>query len=200
MQQSADKSLISEENQLLLAIADGDERAFELIYYRFSKKIYYFAFNILKDEMAAEEVVQEVMLKIWNTRTTLAAINHFESYLRVLSRNIALNALRRQAIENRANEKLKSYWKAESNDTEERIMLQETKKLLAQAIAELPPQQREVYKLCHQQGLKYEEAAKQLNLAPSTVATHMKLALRFLRNYLKQHGHLMVICIIFKLF
>ncbi len=200
MQQSADKSLISEENQLLLAIADGDERAFELIYYRFSKKIYYFATRILQDEMAAEEVVQEVMLKIWNTRTTLATINHFESYLRVLSRNIALNTLRRQAIENRANEKLKSYWKVEGNDTEERVILQETKKLLDQAVAELPPQQREVYKLCHQQGLKYEDAAKQLNLAPSTVATHMKLALRFLRNYLKQHGHMMVICIILKLF
>jgi RNA polymerase sigma-70 factor (ECF subfamily) len=199
MRQSTDNSFLSEEQQLLLAVASGDERAFEVLYYRFSKKIYYFAFKFLQEEMAAEEVVQEVMLKIWRNRDTLGTIKHLESYLRVLSRNIALNALRRLAIEDRANEKLKLYANIESNETEERVILQETKKLLAQAIAQLPPQQREVYKLCHQQGLKYEEAAQQLHLSPATVATHMKLALRFLRTYLKQHGHFVVICIIFKL-
>ncbi|MGF1923927.1 MAG: sigma factor-like helix-turn-helix DNA-binding protein, partial [Bacteroidia bacterium] len=63
----------------------------------------------------------------------------------------------------------------------------------------LPPKQREVYILCHQQGLKYEEVAQQLGLAPSTVATHMKLALRFLRSYLQKNADLAILIIIFKL-
>jgi RNA polymerase sigma-70 factor (ECF subfamily) len=200
MQHATTKSLNSDDLHLLLKIAMGDERAFEALYHKFSKKIYYFAYKILQEETAAEEVVQEVMLKVWNTRTTLSSISHVESYLRVMSRNISLNALRRQEIESRANEKLKSYWQTESNDTEERVILQETRKLLDEAIAQLPAQQQLIYKLCHQQGLKYDEVAKQLQLSPATVATHMKLALRFLRNYLKQHNYLAVICIIFKLF
>ena len=68
------------------------------------------------------------------------------------------------------------------------------------AIAQLPAQQREVYQLCHQQGLKYEEVAEKLGLAPSTVATHMKLALKSLRNYLQKHINIYALLVIFKLF
>src|SRR5690606_22376433 len=63
----------------------------------------------------------------------------------------------------------------------------ETRQLLEDGLDLLPPQQQRVYRLCHQQGLKYEEVACLLDIAPGTVQSHMKLALRFLRNYLKQH-------------
>jgi len=86
-----------------------------------------------------------------------------------------------------------------ANVTEEAILLDETRRILDEGIAKLPPQQQRVYQLCHQCGLKYEEAAEQLNLSPQTVHRHMKLALRFLRKYLQNHADLAVIFAIFQL-
>jgi RNA polymerase sigma-70 factor (family 1) len=189
-----------DDRELLKRVARGDERAFDLIYHTYSKKVYLFAFKLLQSPTLAEEVVQEVMLKIWRMGDDLHKINTLEPYLRSASRNISLNVLRRQEIENRADKYLRKHWDEEHNETEELVMLNDTRKILADAVALLPLQQREVYKLCHQQGLKYEEVAKKLNLAPSTVATHMKLALRFLRIYLQSHTDLAVLLIIFKLF
>lgn len=188
------------EKELLEKVARGDQRAFETIYHTYAKKIYFFANKILQHEEAAEEVVQEVMLKLWNTRNELTKINSLEAYIRVLSRNIALNALRRLEIENRANQQLRTYWTDQSNQTEEQVALNETRAILSKGIAELPLQQREVYILCHQQGLKYDEVAQKLNLSPATVATHMKLALRFLRAYLQKHSGLAIVFIILKIF
>ncbi len=189
-----------DDRELLKRVAGGDERAFDLIYHAYSKKVYLFAFKVLRSNTLAEEVVQEVMLKIWRMGSELPKINNLEAYLRTSSRNVSLNVLRRQEVESRANNYLRSHWDEEHNDTEELVLLNDTRKILDDGIALLPLQQREVYKLCHQQGLKYEEVAQKLNLAPSTVATHMKLALRFLRVYLQNHTDLAALLIIFKLF
>jgi RNA polymerase sigma-70 factor (family 1) len=188
-----------DDRELLLKVAEGDERAFDLIYHTYAKKVYLFAFKTLRSPILAEEVVQEVMLKIWRMGAELIKINTLEPYLRTVARNIALNLLRRQEVERRADQYLLSDWDEEHNETEEHVFLNDTRKILDDGIALLPAQQREVYKLCHQQGLKYDEVAEKLNLAPSTVATHMKLALRFLRTYLQNHTDLAALLIIFKL-
>lgn len=188
------------ERELLIQVAEGNERAFEHIYHAYAKKVYAFALKTLRSNLLAEEVVQEVMLKIWRMGNELKRINHLESYIRTTARNISLNVLRRQEVVNRADQRLRNIWEEEHNETEELVILNDTKKVLEDAIALLPPQQREVYKLCHQQGLKYEEAAQRLKLSPATVATHMKLALRFLRTYIQNNTDLAVLIIIFKLF
>lgn len=186
--------------ELLSKVAKGDERAFDQLYYTYSKKVYLFAFKILQSEVLSEEVMQEVMLKLWKMGRELEKVNNLDSYLRTASKNASLNMLRQQEAENRADELLANSWKESHNETEEQVILNETRKILINAIALLPQQQREVYKLCHQQGLKYEEAARQLNLSPATVATHMKLALRFLRSYLQKNTDIVALFIIFKLF
>jgi RNA polymerase sigma-70 factor (family 1) len=185
---------------LLKKVAGGDERAFEIIYKRYTKKVYAFALKILHSPSLAEEVAQEVMLKLWRMGAALTSINNLESYLRTSSRNLSLNLLRRQEVESRANAHLGIAWEEENNETVELVLLNDTRRILDDAVALLPHQQREVYKLCHQQGLKYDEVAEKLNLAPSTVATHMKLALKFLRSYLRKHTDLAVLLLLFKLF
>lgn len=189
-----------DDQELLRRVALGDERSFDIIYHNYAKKVYLFAFKVMNSPILAEEVVQEVMLKIWRMGDELKKIDHLEAYLRTASRNISLNLLRRQETAQRADKYLSMNWVEDHNETEELVILNETRDLLNQAIAQLPPQQREVYMLCHQQGLKYDQVAEKLNLAPSTVATHMKLALKFLRNYLKKHNDIFALLVIFKLF
>jgi RNA polymerase sigma-70 factor (ECF subfamily) len=117
-----------------------------------------------------------------------------------VARNLAIDLLRRKELAYKAEKDLGAGWNESHNDTEEQVLLNDTRKVLEAAIELLPEQQRLVYKLCHQEGLKYHEVAKKLNLSTHTVQSYMKLALRFLRNYISSHTDVAVILIIFKLF
>lgn len=188
------------EKELLAKVAKGDESAFGLLYNQYSKKVYVFAIQLLNSEILAEEVMQLAMLKLWQMEDGINAIQNLDAYLRVISRNISYNMLRRLKLEQKANDDLGKDWLEEHNETEEQIILKDTKKILKEAIEALPPQQKLVYQLCHEEGLKYEEAAKKLNLSPLSVQTYMKLALRFLRNYVSKRTDVAALLIIFKLF
>lgn len=188
-----------DDRELLLKVAKGDQMAFRIIYDRYRKKIFSIAYQILKSDDLAEEVMQETMLKLWQVAGNLNEDTFLESYLRTLTRNRSFNVLRRQVLEAKAALERGRDWKEAHNETEEQILLEDTGKVLQHAISLLPAQQKLVYQLCQQQGLKYEEAATQLNLSPLTVQSYMKLALRFLRNYVRTHTDIGAMIVIFKL-
>ncbi|MNY54491.1 ECF RNA polymerase sigma factor SigE [compost metagenome] len=79
-------------------------------------------------------------------------------------------------------------------------MLAETRKMLNAGIDQLPPQQKAVYLLCKEEGMKYEDVARQLNLSVETVRSHMKHALRFLRNFMSEHTDIATLAVMLKIF
>ena len=187
------------ESELLVRIAEGDQLAFKKVYDTYFNRTYAFAFHVLHSKDLAQEVVQEVMLKIWQLGDELLAVRNLEGYLKMLAKRRAIDLLRRQQLERRAVQKSQENWQENSDDTEEAIILNEIREILETGISLLPHQQRIVYKLCQQQGLKYDQAAEQLNISPGTVHRHMKLALKFLRLYVKEHTDLAVLLLVFKL-
>lgn len=190
---------LNTDSKLLGRMGVGDQDAFKIIYNSFHERVYTFSLWYLKSEVEAEEVVQEIFLKLWQLGTDAAKINNLESFLRTLTRNHSIDMLRKRASEAKADTALAVNWQENHNDTEEQILLNDTKKVLQEAIDLLPKQQRLVYELCGQQGLKNDEVAEQLNLSPLTVRTHMKLALKFLRTYMVRNTDVAVAFIIFKL-
>ncbi|QEC78870.1 RNA polymerase sigma-70 factor [Mucilaginibacter ginsenosidivorax] len=195
----ADDRNLSLERELLLKIALKDEQAFTVIYERYVKKIYTFSFRLLNSKQLAEEVVQECFLKIWLLGDSLNSILNIEAYLVTLSRNKSLDVLRLQQREMKSDLQEGKNWIEGHNDTEEAILLNDTRNLLQTAIDQLPPQQKRVYQLCQQEGLKYEEAAKKLNLSPLTVKKHMQLALRFVRTYVATNSKIAIALILLKI-
>ncbi len=188
-----------DEKELLMKTAGGDQKAFRVLYDRFQKKIYTYTLKILKSDLLAEETVQETFLKIWQMGSELETIQNLEGYLVTLSRNRSLDLLRRNELVLKTERQMAVDWTEIHNDTEDQILLNDTRNVLKAGIELLPQQQKLVYQLCHQEGLKYEEVAKRLNLSPLTVKTHMQLALRFLRNYLSKHTDVGILLILFKL-
>jgi len=192
---------IHNEKELLQEIASGDQRAFKIIYNLYYKKIYAFCLRQVKSVELAEEILQETFLKIWLMEHELLKVNNIEAYLRTIARNRCLDSIRKMERESLAfadpsgGKLLDAH-----NDTEEAIMLADTRQLLQKGIDQLPPQQKLVYELCHQQGLKYEEAAQQLNISPLTVKNHMQAALRTLREYMRKNTDLAVVLILLKIF
>ncbi|TKC09429.1 RNA polymerase sigma factor [Pedobacter frigoris] len=189
----------NDEKILLHQISTGDSKAFGIFFHRYSPKVYTYALKIVKSESLAEEIIQEVFVKIWNLGEQLTSIENLDAYLRVITRNHTLKVLRRLALEIRTNKILAKDYRENHNDTEEYIIFKDSEKILNQAIEKLPPQQKLVYHLCHQEGLKYEEAAEKLNISRLTVKTHMQHALRFLRNYVSTHTDIAILVILMTL-
>ncbi len=200
MSQRTSSTLLSNEDQLLARVASGDQHAFKEVYEFYFSRTYNFAFYVLHDREAAQEIVQEVMLHIWQMGPQLTGIRSLEAYLKTLAKRKAIDQLRRIALERKISTDQGLQWQESHNDTVEGIILKDTRAILERGIAQLPPQQKAVYQLCQQQGLKYEEAAQQLNIAPATVHRHMKLALKSLRLYVSQHTNITVLLIILRLF
>jgi len=172
---------------LLAKIGKGDKTAFSVLYNRYRHKVYAYAVRVVKSNELAEDILHEVFLKLWLNESA-AAIMNLNAYLQVAAKNLALNVLRKQKLE----ELYKQHVKNDERDyiadtTAEHIHGRETARLIDTAKSLLPPQQRMVYELCKEKGMKYEEVADQLSISKLTVKTHMQLALRSLKAYLMAH-------------
>lgn len=181
-----------DDKELLQLASTGDVKAFSIIFHRYSAKVYTYALKVVKSDILAEEIAQEVFVKIWNLEAQLSQIENLDAYLRVLTRNRTLKVLRRIALEIKTSRMMIRDYHEDHNETEEYIIFKDSEKILNQAIEKLPAQQKIVYRLCHQEGLKYEEVAEKLNISKLTVKTHMQHALRFLRNYVSTHTDIAV--------
>jgi RNA polymerase sigma-70 factor (family 1) len=188
-----------DEKTLLQRVSAGEARAFSTVFHRYQAKVYAYAIKIVKADTIAEEIVQEVFVKLWNLAEGLTEIENFDGFLRTLTRNHTLNVLRRMALEFKADKMRGTNYREDHNDTEEYIIFKDSEKVLNQGIEKLPAQQKLVYCLCHQEGLKYEEVADRLNISKLTVKTHMQHALRFLRNYISTHTDVAVFIIVMEM-
>lgn len=190
---------LHDETDLLGSIARGDQRAFSTIYHSYYDKIYKFSFRLLLSEELSEEIVQETMLLIWQGGDKLKEIRNLDAYLKTVAKRKVIALFRRKAIEDRAIKELKAVYSDVHNETEEGILHRESRKILDEGIMLLPSQQRLVYQLCYQDGLKYEEVAEKLHISHGTVQSHMKQALKFLRNHLSNHSDIAALVIVFRL-
>lgn len=160
-------------------IANGDQRSFEDIYRLFFIRLFNFALLYVHKKEIAEEVVNDVMMKVWNKRESLTGIQNLETYLFVAVRNQSLNYQSQYSNlhvalepENGRGEILNL------NDPEKELEWKEIHYRLNQAIDQLPGQCRTVFKLIKEEGFKYKQVAEILNISPRTVETQLFRAIK----------------------
>ena len=189
-----------DESALLSNVAKGDECAFRTLFEHYWDNIYGVAFAFTKSPVIAEEMVQDVFVKIWLHRDRLPQIKKFNDYLFIIARNHILTLLRKKVNEQPFSEHLLEYFQERGNNPEDQFMCRETERLVQKAIELLPAQQHTIYCLSREQGLNQEEIAARLNISIHTVKSHMNKALQFIRNYLHMHaeveGFTILFCII----
>ena len=184
---------------LLKEAASGSEKAFSELFHCYRNKVYSVALKLTRSEFLAEEVVQDVFLKLWVKRESLADIQDFEDYLFIMTRNHVFSAMKRVARQQQLVDDLQLEMPSAENTTYNRIMDQEIEEILKQAVDLLPAQQKQIYLLSKEQELKREEIAKMLRISSETVKTHLARALRHIRAYSKLKLELTVSWLVFLL-
>lgn len=170
--------------ELLLLIQKDDKVAFYHLYERYGKRLYGFVLRFLKQEEDAEEIVQEVFIKIWESRNKINIYSSFESFIFTIAYNETMSLLRKRITENKYLEHLKSIQFKYTPEIIEEIHYKELNEKVQSLLNELTPRQKEIFLLSREEGLSHNEIAKNLNISVLTVKKHIANTLSFLKSHL----------------
>jgi len=171
-----------QEQELLGRLLLDDEEAFTALFYSYKDKLYGFIFGITGADEVAKDIVQDVFLKIWNTRHRSQEIENFNALVYRMARNAALDQLKRVSRESAALSDLRLRSDDHtSSDPFEDMKATDIQLKYEYALKNLPKQQRMVYELRHLEGEEYSEIAKKLNLSVATIRSHFRNALNTLK-------------------
>lgn len=176
-------SIIDEDNDLLRQVSHGDEKAFRTIFNKYHNRLGSHLFCVTKSHELAQEVVQDIFLKIWINRTELTHIRNFRAYLYVMSKNHALNCLQNNALEKTLTTALD-----DNQDFQTDEVTEENDKylLIDEAIDHLPPQQKQVYLMSRHERLNYKEIAARLSLSRETVKKYLQISSESITTYIRK--------------
>ncbi|HVI43966.1 MAG TPA: RNA polymerase sigma-70 factor [Chitinophaga sp.] len=181
-------NLLSGERELLVRVAEGDEAAYTLVFNAYSRQVFDVAMLYLKDHAASREIVQEVFLKVWLKRVSMANVTDFTNYLFILTRNHIYDSFKKQLVKQKALDYLISQEPRHANDTDHVVQDHQYEQLLHTAISSLPPARRKIY-MARKAGMSNEEISREMNITVNTVKKQMQLALQYLRTFIKQQLH-----------
>lgn len=181
--------MVHNEQQLLLRIAGGDERAFNEFYNAHWNNVYTTALLYLKDVLAAQDATQDIFEKIWTNRTSMQHIDNPGGYLYVTARNYLISRLRKKAAEYEYDLGVISYIPEQGAPPDRLLQIKEVAEAIEMAVNALPMQQKKVFQLSRKEGMSLKEIAARLDISYTTAREYMSLALKSIRRYLAAHLH-----------
>lgn len=180
-QTSNDKLLLQ---QLIL----GNEKAFLSIFNTYRNEVYAYSLSILKSQIYAEEIVQEVFLKIWIKRKKLDASLALKPYIIVITKNMCLNFLKKAAYDTKMREELFYQSQKSFNPIYNEIRDKELEDLQKKALDLLPPRRRLIFEMSRNENKSYKEISQELGISMNTVKSQMNKALETLRTFLLKNS------------
>lgn len=187
---------IPEEKVWLKKIQSGDSKAFEMLFHRYYGNLCLYATKILSDDTAAEEVVQDFFVKFWEKKEQTNIDTSIKNYLFRSIKNQCLNFIKHSVIK-------KNYIKNQEIDFQPNVDYEDSfievdlAKKIEESINSLPKKRREIFKLSREEGLKYREIAERLNISIKTVEAQMGLAIKNLREKLKDYDTFLILFYVF---
>jgi len=171
---------------LVQRLAKNDVQAFNELYNLYSRRIFGFAYGFLRSKEEAEGIVQEVFVKIWETRNNLRSDLSFSWFLFTIARNLILNKLQHHQYEMRYQKDFLAETSGDDNNTEEQVFYRDMSDHINNLIMELPPKRKEIFLLSRFEGLSYQEISEKLNISVKTVEVQISLALKYIRARIKK--------------
>jgi len=183
-----DKNIIPsyDEDDLLQRIGKGEQRAFSEFVRRQWNTIYSHSLAYLRSAQRAEEVTQDIFLKVWLNREKLTEVRSQENYLFILARNHLVNETRKRIDQLYGQPSAAEASTALTPDLQTEY--KESYHLLLKGIELLPEKRKQVFKMSRLEGMSNERISTELGMHKDTVYQYITKALIFLRTYLREHS------------
>lgn len=178
------KNNLENETEWIFQLKNGNKQAFEVIYQYYSNSIYSKIIKMTKDEAVADDLLQDIFVKIWERRSFINEAFSFRGWIYKIAENCVYDYYRMLSQDAKMREKLISTFAEMYNHTEDYILNKERSKMLNDALAQLPPQRQAIFKLCKIDGKSYAEAAEILNISASTVSGQLVKATRAIKDHI----------------
>ena len=166
---------------LLIKLINHDHRSFHELYNRFSVQLYANILRMVRDRDLAQEILQDVFVKVWEKRHLIDLEKSFTSYLFQIAKNQVYDHFRKLAL----SKKLENHLVANTTDSyshiEEELNYKESNQLFLDAVAKLSPQRKQVFTLCKIEGKSYHEVGDLLHISTSTVSDHLLKSNKFIK-------------------
>jgi RNA polymerase sigma-70 factor (family 1) len=176
-----------DEEALMERLQGGEPSALDEVIRCYWHALVAYAARLTPSEDAAEDVVQEAMLRVWRGRRQWNASDRLASFLYRITRNLALDETRRRRVRERWAEEEGSREQAGPPTPDQIAEHTQVSGAVTRAIEALPPRRREVFVLSRYHGHSYREIAEIMEISPQTVANQMSAALDELRERLSSH-------------
>ena len=187
-----DNTELNNERELLAQVAAGDEAAFRTVVRFYHPRVFSHALAFTKSYPEAEEITQDIFLKVWQQRDKLPAIESFRNFLYISGRNQIISSMRKQVMQTgqTTEDPLE-----ENFLPDQQYQYKEMYQLILKAIEQLPPRQKAVFTLSRLEHLSHEQIAEKLNISRHAVNWHIVQALGNLRNYLANYPEVLILLI-----
>ena len=169
------------EKELIIRLKQGSKEAFTTLYKQYWKQVYDFSCLYLTSVSAAEEVVQEVFIKVWESREFLREDDNFKGLLFIITRNMIFNQHRKKLNEDFYRVTVLAAME-KSYDIEDEIETNNLLEYIDLLIEELPPRRREIFNLSRKETKRYQEIALLFNISEKTLENQIHEALKFLKK------------------
>lgn len=180
------------DTELAILLTLNDEAAFSELYVRYKDKLYYFCLHLLKSKEEANDIVQEIFIRIWESRNFINPDLSFSSFLYTIARNRILNYFRDIDIDEKVKEILATQKVTEEEAIDSKIIYTEYQVILQNAISQLPPQRRKIFNMSRIESMSHKEIAAELGISVNTVQEHISEALKFIKAYFSKHADMSI--------
>ncbi len=173
---------LTKEAVLILRFSQNDEKAALAIFDLYFKNLCSFVERYVQSKELAEDIVQEVFIKIWENRSNLSEVQSFKAYLFTVAKNHTLNFLKKASRSEVAMGEVVNSYCTNRNETEEAILDKEYLAFFNKVLDSLPNRSREIFKLCREEKKSYEEVAQLLGVSKNAVKNHMVYSMKSLKE------------------
>lgn len=176
------------EQTVLLKLQQGDSDAFLALYNHYHSALYHYILRFVKSPAIAEDVLQDVFLKIWEIKNRINPELSFKAYLYRICRNSVFKLLKKMAVDENLRVEVMQQLTQSVADADLKLLWQQYESILQTAINNLSPQRQKVFRLCREEGKTYEQVANELGISRNTVKEHMVLAMKLIKEHFEQYG------------
>ncbi|MES3017703.1 MAG: RNA polymerase sigma-70 factor [Bacteroidota bacterium] len=171
--------ILLEDTELMDRLRAGDDLALKVIYKKYWNQLYTSAFNMLQDQQACEDIIQELFINLWNKREQIEIKASLKSYLFASVRYEVYRQVRHGSVREDIFENIQDRLQtpSEYGNIEHRELLS----YINSIVNNLSEKCKVVYKLSREEQLSHKEIASKLHISPKTVENHLNKALRQLR-------------------